>query len=228
MMVESNTTCIVNSFFRIDPQTQKPFFITAFEGFLSQDKELLPLLCGYFSQLNVVLWNNHYKETIDLVYDFKSPLLLLSKHTYNKAIINTLLLYLNLDLTRNPTIIPERTQLKLQIIKILLDQIKVAFEGYKKDKGKNEKNEIIVENVCEILIEVVEKYYLITDGKNMLDFILNQDNINVIMSILIHKSSISLSVVNLAVVFMRYYCLSSFNQEDPTNMDLTRKNQERL
>lgn len=61
MMVESNTTCVVNSFFRVDPQNQRPFFINAFEEFLSQDKELLPLLCGYFSQLNVILWNNHYK-----------------------------------------------------------------------------------------------------------------------------------------------------------------------
>ncbi len=56
--------------------------------------------------MNVTLWNNRYKETIDLVYDFKSPLLLLAKHTYSKAIINTMLLYLNLDLTRNPTLIP--------------------------------------------------------------------------------------------------------------------------
>lgn len=56
--------------------------------------------------MNVTLWNNRYKETIDLVYDFKSPLLLLAKHTYSKAIINTMLLYLNLDLTRNPTLVP--------------------------------------------------------------------------------------------------------------------------
>ena len=73
---------------------------------LGREQELLPLLCGYFSQMNVVLWNNRYKEVIDMVYDFKTPLLSLANHTYNKAIVNTLLLYLNLDMTRNPAIIP--------------------------------------------------------------------------------------------------------------------------
>ena len=51
------------------------------------------------------MWNNRYREVIDMVYDFKNPLLLLANHTYNKAIVNTLTLYLNLDMTKNPTII---------------------------------------------------------------------------------------------------------------------------
>ena len=82
---------------------------------LSKDQELLPLLCGYFSQFNMVMWNNRYREVIDMVYDFKNPLLLLANHTYNKAIVNTLTLYLNLDMTKNPTVIAERSQLKLQV-----------------------------------------------------------------------------------------------------------------
>jgi hypothetical protein len=43
-----------------------------------------------------------------------------------------------------------------------------------------------------------------------------------------NKSTISLCVVNLAIILMRYYCLSSFNQEDPNNFELSKKNQERL
>ena len=91
---------------------------------LGRNEELLPLLCGYFSQVNMVLWNNRYREVIDMVYDFKTPLLLLVNHTYSKAIVNVLVLYLNLDTTRNPNIMHERTQLKLQILKILFTQIK--------------------------------------------------------------------------------------------------------
>lgn len=106
-----------------------------------------------------------------MMYDFKGPLLQLANHTYNKAIVNTLLLYLNLDMTRNPVIQPERTQIKLQVLKVLYSQIKSSFEGYKKDNGKNDKNEIVIENICDVLIEIVEKYYLITDGKVMLDYI---------------------------------------------------------
>jgi len=66
----------------------------------------LPLLAGYFSQTNVVLWNNRYQDTINMVYDFKTPLMQLANHSYNKALVNTLLLYLNLDMTRNPQIQP--------------------------------------------------------------------------------------------------------------------------
>lgn len=108
---------------------------------------------------------------VDIVYDFKTPLLQLATHTYNKAIVNTLLLYLNLDMTRNPTVQPERTQLKLQILKILYQKLTISFEQSKIDAFNNEQSEIEVENICDILIEIVEKYYLIVDGKIMLDFI---------------------------------------------------------
>ena len=69
LMVETNTTCVINSFFKVDPKTQRTFFVNAFFDFLGNDGELLPLLCGYFSQFNLILWNNRYKETIDLVYE---------------------------------------------------------------------------------------------------------------------------------------------------------------
>lgn len=127
MMVETNTTCVINSFFKLEPTSQKTYFIYSFYEFLQNTKELLPLLCGYFSQMNVILWNNRYKETIDLVYDSKEPLFLLANHTYNRSIVNTIMLYLNLDLTRNPNQLPERTQIKLQILKSLYDQIRTEF-----------------------------------------------------------------------------------------------------
>lgn len=105
-----------------------------------------------------------------MVYDFKNPLLLLANHTYNKAIVNTLTLYLNLDMTKNPTIISERSQLKLQVLKTLFSQIRSSYMASKKNT-KNDKNEIIIENNCDIMVEIVEKYYLISDGKLMMDVI---------------------------------------------------------
>lgn len=42
------------------------------------------------------------------------------------------------------------------------------------------------------------------------------------------NKGISFSVVGLAMVLMRYYCLSSFNQEDVSNPELSKKNEERL
>jgi hypothetical protein len=59
----------------------------------------------------------------------------------------------------------------------------------------------------------------------MLDLITTNENIELIMGILMSKSGISLSVVGLCIVLMRYYCLSSFNQEDPNNLELSKKNQ---
>jgi hypothetical protein len=219
MMIETNTSCVVNGFLKIDPKSQRPFFVEMFDSMLSSDNELLPLLCGYFSQVNVVLWNNRYREVIDMVYDFKTPLLQLTKHTYNKAIVNTLLLYLNLDMTRNPMIQPERTQLKLQVLKNLFGQVRSSFNGYQKDGRKDyDKYEIVIENICEVLIEIIEKYYLISDGKVMLDFITTEENVTLIMEILMYQQSISLTVVGFAMTLMRYYCLSSFNQEDLNNV----------
>ena len=43
-----------------------------------------------------------------------------------------------------------------------------------------------------------------------------------------HKKNISFTVVPVLMVLMRYYCLSSYNQEDLNNMELSKKNQERL
>lgn len=51
----------------------------------------------------------------------------------------------------------------------------------------------------------------------MLDIITAQENIDLVMNILLSKSGLSFCVVSLAIVLMRYYCLSSFNQEDPNN-----------
>ena len=62
----------------------------------------------------------------------------------------------------------------------------------------------------------------------MLDVITTQENVDLVMNILVSKTGISLSVVGLMIVLMRYYCLSSFNQEDITNPELSKKNQERL
>lgn len=62
----------------------------------------------------------------------------------------------------------------------------------------------------------------------MLDVITTTENVELILNILMSSSGPALSVVGLCIVLMRYYCLSSFNQEDPNNFELSKKNQERL
>lgn len=36
MMIETNTTCVVNAFFKVNPQSQKPFIVDAFQEFLAK------------------------------------------------------------------------------------------------------------------------------------------------------------------------------------------------
>ena len=59
---------MINSFFKVSPRTQKPYLIEMYHALLEQE-EPLPLLCGYFSQVNVTIWNSRYKEAIDLMYE---------------------------------------------------------------------------------------------------------------------------------------------------------------
>lgn len=59
----------------------------------------------------------------------------------------------------------------------------------------------------------------------MLDVITSKEHVDLILNILMSSSGMSLSVVGLCIVLMRYFCLSSFNQEDPNNLELSKKNQ---
>jgi len=38
LMIESNTVCVINSFFKINPNSKLTYFLTSFYEFLSQDK----------------------------------------------------------------------------------------------------------------------------------------------------------------------------------------------
>ena len=64
----------------------------------------------------------------------------------------------------------------------------------------------------------MEKYYLISDGKLMLEIITQEDNIGILFDVLMGKNNLSFCVVPLIMVIMKYYCLSSFNQEDLHNI----------
>ena len=147
---------------------------------------------------------------VDLIYESKEPLFLLAKHSYSKAIINTLLLYLNLDLTRNSNSPPDRVVLKLQVIRLLFDQFREAYERSKKDKDDG-RYEAILENIGDVFVEIVEKYFLIAPGKSMLEIITSHENVALIIEIFMQGGSIALSVSNVVGWLMRYYCFSSYN-----------------
>jgi hypothetical protein len=79
-----------------------------------------------------------------------------------------------------------------------------------------------------VFIEIIEKYYLIADGKTMLEIITSHENVALIVEIFMYGGSVSLAAANIVGWLMRYYCLSSFNTEDRQNLELSKRNQERL
>jgi hypothetical protein len=58
-MIETETTCILNSFFK-DTQTGGVQYFDTMWNIL-QETEILPILAGYFFRTNVCLLNNKYK-----------------------------------------------------------------------------------------------------------------------------------------------------------------------
>ena len=42
----------------------------------------------------------------------------------------------------------------------------------------------ILENLCSVLIETIDKYYLIVDGKQMIETIISQPNIQIMLQII--------------------------------------------
>ena len=61
-MVETETTCILNTFFKEMSPSKKTFFEAVFS--ILDNNEILPLLAGYFFRVNLCLMNNRQKETI--------------------------------------------------------------------------------------------------------------------------------------------------------------------
>ena len=84
--------------------------------------------------------------------------------------------------------------------------------------GNNaDKNQIVIENIGEALVELIEKYYLIADGKSMMDIVTNMENISLIFNILTNGGPISNCVVNVVTWLIKYYSFSSFNTEEHMN-----------
>jgi len=52
------------------------------------------------------------------------------------------------------------------------------------NKIRSYKSAAIIENLCSVLIETIDKYYLILDGKPMIEAIVEQSSIEVMMTLI--------------------------------------------
>lgn len=84
-------------------------------------------------------------------------------------------------------------------------------------------------NLSNVLIEVIEKYYLIADGKILLDVILEKENIELIFDLgQSNNPFINSPMLNVLVSIINYYSFSSFNSEEKGNNELNKKNMDIL
>ena len=95
-------------------------------------------------------------------------------------------------------------------------------------KTKNERSCIIIENLCSILCDTIEKYYLILDGKQMMDVITSEKTISLMMSMVrCPQTDFAFPAFNFFISLINYYSFSSFNVDD-LSTEAGKKNLERL
>lgn len=90
-MIEPETVSILNSFFK--PSLQGGFVIEQLFRLLEQ-KEIMPILGGYFVRIICVLLKQKYKEILDFVYSKPDLLKSMIDHTSNISITQSLQMFL--------------------------------------------------------------------------------------------------------------------------------------
>ena len=139
------------------------------------------------------------------------------------SIANTIQLYLNLDINKHQSGENEaRVQIKVDMVNRIIRKIEQEF------KNKGPRSCIIIENLCVILCETIEKYYLIVDGKQMMDVITSEKTISLLMSLVrSQQMDYAFPAFNFFISLINYYSFSSFNVDD-TSTEAGKKSLERL
>ena len=112
--------------------------------------------------------------------------------------------------------------MKLNVLNLIVSKIKAE------NSMKTQDSYLIIENLCSILLETIEKYYLIVDGRQMMEFITSDKVISIMMNLIqSHAQDHAFSACNFFISLINYYSFSSFNSDDITS-DSGKKNLERL
>jgi hypothetical protein len=97
-MIETETTCIVNSFFRETQIKGVNYLVQAFS--LLKKETVLPLLSGYFLRMHETLLRVKYREAVETVYRSPECFDHFLRHCSHHSIAVCLQLYLNLDINK--------------------------------------------------------------------------------------------------------------------------------
>ncbi len=86
--------------------------------------------------------------------------------------------------------------------------------GYEQ-KHKQQDSVIIVENLMTIIIETIEKYYLILDGKTMVEVLTAQTTIDTMLTLIKENWEGAYPGFSFFISLINYYSFSSFNADEP-------------
>ena len=218
-LIESETAPLLANFFKAGQDNVMNFDLLL--QMLDQ-KEILPLLASYFFRANLCLFNNKCKETIEHVYQSPAVFQKLIQHSSHSAISNTLQLYLSLDMNKNLPKCPERLATKVGVVKSILQRI--TEEG--STQGVN--SVLAIENLSAVLIEVVDKYFLIVDGKAMMEVLCSQESVQAMLDLIKVESESSFPAFHFFISLINYYSYSSFSDDPKTSPETLKKNAEKL
>ena len=99
------------------------------------------------------------------------------------------------------------------------------IENERKAKGPD--SGVVIENLMTVLIETIEKYYLILDGKTLVEILTSQQCIETMLALIKDNWEGAYPAFNFFISLINYYSFSSFNA-DETDPEKIHKNLQRL
>ncbi len=94
------------------------------------------------------------------------------------------------------------------MLKKIISKIETERKLKRPDSG------LVIENLMTVLIETIEKYYLILDGKTLVEILTSQPFIETMLSLIKENWEGAYPAFNFFISLINYYSFSSFNAFD--------------
>jgi hypothetical protein len=107
------------------------------------------------------------------------------------------------------------------LLKKIISKIETERKLKRPDSG------LVIENLMTVLIETIEKYYLILDGKTLVEILTSQPFIETMLALIKENWEGAYPAFNFFISLINYYSFSSFNA-DETDPEKKLKNLQRL
>ncbi len=107
------------------------------------------------------------------------------------------------------------------MLKKIISKIETERKLKRPDSG------LVIENLMTVLIETIEKYYLILDGKTLVEILTSQPFIETMLALIKENWEGAYPAFNFFISLINYYSFSSFNA-DETDPEKKLKNLQRL